>query len=183
MKIPKEAKRVFKGEIFDVYHWDQEVYDGTTKVFEALKRKATVQVVPIIDEKFVLIREQQPASEERFTFVGGRLEEGEEPKDCAGRELLEETGMESDNIELVKVYRPIGKIDWPIYLFVARDCRKVAEQNLDWGEKIKLLEFGIDEFVEKVASRDFWATMISDDIFRMIHEGRLDDFKKLLLGK
>jgi len=33
MKIPKDAKLVFKGKIFDVYQWQQKVYDGTTVTY------------------------------------------------------------------------------------------------------------------------------------------------------
>lgn len=34
MKIPSTAKRVFKGIIFDVYRWEQEMFDETTSTFE-----------------------------------------------------------------------------------------------------------------------------------------------------
>ena len=37
MKVPKQAKRVFKGVIFDVYQWEQEMFDGTKEIFEKLK--------------------------------------------------------------------------------------------------------------------------------------------------
>ena len=33
MKLPEQAKKVFDGEIFDVYQWDQEMYDGSTETF------------------------------------------------------------------------------------------------------------------------------------------------------
>ena len=35
--IPENAKRVFKGIIFDVYQWEQELYNGSKAVFEKLK--------------------------------------------------------------------------------------------------------------------------------------------------
>lgn len=35
--IPDHAKCVFKGVIFDVYQWEQKLYNGTTTTFEKLK--------------------------------------------------------------------------------------------------------------------------------------------------
>ncbi|MFZ2149837.1 MAG: hypothetical protein WAV15_01615 [Minisyncoccia bacterium] len=31
--IPPDAKRVFRGVVFDVYHWEQELYDGARTIF------------------------------------------------------------------------------------------------------------------------------------------------------
>lgn len=51
MKIPEDAKLVFKGVIFDVYQWEQEMFDGTYETFEAIKRVGTVQIIPTIGDK------------------------------------------------------------------------------------------------------------------------------------
>lgn len=37
MKLPPQAKKVFTGQIFDVYQWEQEMYDGSFETFEMLK--------------------------------------------------------------------------------------------------------------------------------------------------
>ena len=182
MDIPKHAKKVFEGIIFDTYQWEQEMYDGSTATFEALKRPGTVQVIPVVGDKIVLAQEEQPLAAKRFTYVGGRQEEGEEPIEVAKRELLEETGLESDDFELIRTYEPSGKFEWKIYVFVARDCRKVAEQGLDAGEKIELHEVDFDEFLKIVSSRDFWERETSNDVFRMIHEGTINEYKKQILG-
>ena len=44
--IPANAKKVFHGVIFDVYQWEQEMFDGTKEIFEKLKRPDTVVVFP-----------------------------------------------------------------------------------------------------------------------------------------
>ena len=31
--VPKNAKKVFTGEIFDIYQWQQEMYDGSLSIF------------------------------------------------------------------------------------------------------------------------------------------------------
>src|SRR3990172_7810637 len=127
MKIPKEAKRVFEGIIFDVYHWEQKMFDGSTETFEALKRPNTIQILPVQDGKILLAYEEQPNREATYTFFGGRVEKGEDSIKAAKRELLEETGLESSDWELYKVYDIESKIEWQGYLYFARDCKKVSE--------------------------------------------------------
>lgn len=181
MKIPPNAKLAFKGKIFDVYQWEQELYDGTKATFEALKRPGTIQIIPTIGDKILLSYEEQPNKPLSFTFLGGRAEEGEEPLVTAQRELLEEAGIESKDWELLRVYEAEGKIQWNTYLFVARNCRKIAEPNLDPGEKIEVKEVNFDEFLDIVSSEKFWGRDVANDILRMrLDKEKLEAFKKKL---
>ena len=182
MKIPKEAKRVFEGIIFDVYHWEQKMFDGSTETFEALKRPNTIQILPVQDGKILLAYEEQPNREATYTFFGGRVEKGEDSIKAAKRELLEETGLESSDWELYKVYDIESKIEWQVYLYFARDCKKVSEPYLDAGEKIEVKSVNFEEFLKITADEKFWGTEIANDIFR-IKENRekLEEFRKKLL--
>mgnify|MGYP000255301749 CR=1 FL=1 len=45
-KLPPDAKKDFDGIIFDVYHYNQKMYNGTTETFEILKRADTAIVIP-----------------------------------------------------------------------------------------------------------------------------------------
>ena len=45
--MPEHAKKVFSGVMFDVYQWEQEMYDGSTATFEKLTRPDTAQVIPV----------------------------------------------------------------------------------------------------------------------------------------
>ncbi|HSW48509.1 MAG TPA: NUDIX hydrolase [Candidatus Saccharimonadales bacterium] len=184
MKIPKHAKLVFKGKIFDTYQWEQKLYDGSTETFEGLKRPDTIQIIPTTEGKILLSHEEQPNKPLSYTFLGGRAEEGEEPLITAKRELLEEAGVESDDWELIKTYENEGKIEWNIYLFVARNCKKVSEPHLDPGEKIEVKEVSFDEFLEIVSSEKFWGRDIANDILRMrLDSKKLEKFKAKLITK
>jgi len=181
MEIPAQAKIVFRGKIFDVYQWEQRMFDGSVETFEMIKRPGTIQIVPTIGDKILLSQEEQPTKPRSFTFLGGRQEEGEDALTGAKRELKEEAGLESQDWELIKTYNPETKIDWPIFLFVARNCIKVAEPNLDSGERIEVKEFDFADFINLASSEGFFGGHISDDLFRIKHDPKkLAEFKSLL---
>mgnify|MGYP003981080969 CR=1 FL=1 len=153
-KIPENAKQVFEGEIFNVWQWDQKMFDGSMAVFERISRPNTAEVFVVVGDKIIIQRQEQPDTQEFLSMVGGRIEKGEDPLDGAKREVLEETGHASDDWELVRITEPSGKIDWAIYVYVARDAKKVAEQSLDAGEKIKLEFYTLDELIKLVDRGD-----------------------------
>jgi ADP-ribose pyrophosphatase len=135
--IPKSSKRVFKGEIFDVYQWQQEMFDGSFETFEMLKRPDTVKIIAVKDNKIVICEEKQPHTQIFFDTPSGRHDiESESELDGAKRELLEETGMTFKTWKLIAVEQPHTKIDWFVYTFLAADFINQTEQDLDAGEKI-----------------------------------------------
>lgn len=165
MRIPPQAKSVFKGEIFEIFQWEQELFDGTTATFERAKRANTAFAIPILDGKIIIADEEQPGGRQFITLPGGRLEKNESAEIGMQRELLEETGLQSNDLELLTVYEPAGKIDWQISIFIARNCIKVTEPHLDPGEKISIKKVNFEEFCEQVFSNEF----------------RIKDFAHLLL--
>ncbi len=183
MQLPKQAKIVFKGKIFDVYQWPQKMFDGSVATFEKLKRPDTIQIIPIIDGKIIVANEQQPDGWARRGFIGGRVEPGEKPLDAAKRELLEETGLKAKSWTLYKVSEPYQKIIWQIFFYIAHDCKKVAEQKLDSGEKITLQKVSFDQFIKYVETRKSFAIEFTVDVLKMRLEGTLNKFKKLLFKK
>lgn len=181
MKIPKEAKKVFDGIIFDVCQWQQKMYDGSYQTFEMLKRPMTVEVIATSKDKILLGLQSQPNKENFYSFFGGRLEDNEDALEGVKRELLEEAGLESKEWELWKTYHPASKIEWDVHLFIARNCTHVAKQNLDSGERIEIKEFSFEEFVDLVLHNDnFRDYEFTLDLFRMRERDKLEEFKKKL---
>ncbi len=147
--IPENATKVFKGKIFDVYQWEQKMFDGSVSVFEKIKRPDTVLVLPVLDNGNIIIaEEEQPGAEMVIQAIGGRVEEGEDVLDAIKRELLEESGYEASKFILWKAFQPETKTDRAIYFFIAKGLIKVGENSIDNGEKISLKEITFDELLK-----------------------------------
>lgn len=180
--IPALAKRVFKGVIFDVYQWEQELYDGTTATFEKLKRADTAVVFPVLPDGRILLTEQeQPGKEPFIGACGGRIDEGEDALAAAKRELLEESGYEAREFILWDARHSTSKIDWVIYTFIAKGLKRVAELNLDGGEKIRLKPVTLDEFIEFGGSEHF--SFAEKEISIKLIEAKYDSAKRKELAE
>ncbi len=166
-KIPPHAKKVFTGEIFEIYQWPQKMFDGTIETFEMAKRPNTVDVLAITpDGKILVLDQEQPGRDSFVCIPGGRIDAGEDPLTAAKRELLEETGYASDDVELYDSVEPTGKIEWTLFIFVARGVVHRQDQELDAGEKIHVREVTLDEFLRMVADGEMRDTSVTRRIER-----------------
>ena len=144
--IPPEAKCVFRGVIFDVYHWQQTMFDGSETTFEMLKRPDSTSVLAIRDNKLVILEEHQVDRPPFIGLPGGRHDrEAESELDAAKRELAEETGLVFKTWKLLSIKQLQPKIDHFVYLFLASDFEKEIERHLDSGEKVKVTYRTLDE--------------------------------------
>ncbi len=165
--LPEDAEKVFSGVLFDVYQWEQELFDGSTATFEKVVRPDTAVLVPSTEDgEFLVVEDRQPAKETFRGFPAGRIEPGEDPAAAAKRELREETGFEPKTLELWKAFRSSSKIESVIYVYVARGCRKVGDPNPDPGERISVSLVGFDEFVRKTVDGEFSESVLDRDVLR-----------------
>ena len=110
-------------------------------------------MIPITaDGQILILNEEQPGKAAALQFPGGRIEEGESPLQGVERELLEETGYSVGDLTLLTTAQPVSKIDWNVYLFLARGCTKTGELSLDPGERIEVNTVSFDDVVDMVKS-------------------------------
>lgn len=183
--IPEHARHAFKGILFDVYQWEQRLFDGSTTTFEAVKRVPTVQILATTPEqKVILLREEQPYVGAFTAVPGGRIERGDTPRQTVDRELLEELGMTAGRVQQWKKYTIGSSIHWETYDFFARDCRQIQAPDQEPGERIEAVLVTFDEFLEAVEEPGFRNRRLTEELFRMRHTpGALARFRRVLFGK
>jgi ADP-ribose pyrophosphatase len=180
--IPKNAKRVFKGILYDVYHFEQQMFDGSMGTWEMLSRKPSVQIIPVKSGKIIVANEEQPGTNKFSTFIGGCCEGDETPLAAAKREMLEETGLVSNDFEQLFTLEIPGRINWDIHFFVARDCQQQAKPALDNGEKITLKELSFDEFLEFTKRDDFRNKVFKSHMANFEYDQEKVEFLRKKLG-
>lgn len=135
--MPDYAELKFQGMIFSVHQWPQRLFDGSEHTFEMLKRSDTVSVICVVDDKILVIDDEQPHMGSRQSFPGGRVDDTDaDVEGAARREVLEEAGYSFKNWRLIKVHQPYRKIEWFVYVFLAWDETERQAPQLDPGEKI-----------------------------------------------
>ncbi len=154
--IPQHAKKVFQGVLFSVWQWEQKMFDGTIQTFEKVSRNSSVGIFAFTkDKKIILTVQEQPGIQQFISLVGGIVDAGEEIIASAHRELLEETGYITQDMEFWYSVQPVTKVEWPVYMFVARNCEQTAPLKLDAGEKIRVEYATWAEFLEVIHSDEF----------------------------
>jgi ADP-ribose pyrophosphatase len=86
----------------------------------------------------------------------GDLQSGEDALTAAKRELAEETGYESDEwSHLLTVPSNATMADNYVYLFRAKNCRKVANLSLDETEFLNVKQYSANEIEDMIANGNF----------------------------
>jgi len=183
--IPASAKLVFKGILFEIWQWEQKMYDGSIRTFERAKRFDSVNVIAVVGDKILIQEQEQPAKPgPYFSLPGGRVED-KEPLEEAKRELLEETGYASNDWEHLSTELPSSFLVFKNFIYVARNCKFVAEPKFDGGEKIKTDLVNFEEFLKLVENPLFRIPFsLTKNLLRMrIYPKEKEEFYNLLYSK
>lgn len=146
---------VYKGHIIDMYKDTVKIPNGNIVEWDFIGHKGAAAVLPVLKNGNVLMVRQYRNALDRYTLEipAGGLESPDEPMiDCAARELEEETGYKSDNLEmLLSLHTTVAFCNEKIEVFLARDLVKTS-QHLDEDEYIDVEEHSIEELLEAVYS-------------------------------
>mgnify|MGYP001229454220 CR=1 FL=1 len=152
MEIIKRLNRelVYKGTVINMY---RDTVQGGAFIGQQFFRKGAAAVVPVLDDGRVLMVKQYRNALDRMTIevpAGGRDTTDEPYITCASRELEEETGYKSDNLEfLISVQTTVAFCNEKIDVFVARNLKK-THQHLDEDECVEVEAYDVDELIDMI---------------------------------
>lgn len=143
---------VFTGRIFNVNRLRVKLPDGREALRDVVRHPGAVAIVALTDDGRICLVRQYRSALSRVTveIPAGKLDPGEDPLDCARRELLEETGMESEQMAfLTTIATSDGFTDELIHIYMATGLHFV-EQNPDEDEFINVDLVPLPELIDAV---------------------------------
>jgi len=138
---------------FDIVNEEVELPGGDTAEFDYLSESESVVILPFTaDGDVVVIDEWRHAVSRRNRGLpAGSMEPGEGPEQAVHRELREETGYETGEIERLCALEPAnGFSDAYFHYYVARGCEPAGGQSLDTDESIEVTTTSFEELLESV---------------------------------
>lgn len=155
---------VYEGAIIDYYKDTVQVPNGNVVKWDFIGHKGAAAVVPVTENGEILMVRQYRNALDRYTLEvpAGGLNGADEPtKVAAARELEEETGFRSEDIEfLISIYTTVAFCNEKIDIYVAKNLIP-SKQNLDE-----------DEFINVEAHK-------TQTLLDMIYAGKIQDSKTI----
>src|SRR6266581_3406686 len=121
------SRRVYTGKVLNLDVDRVQFPDRSIGELEMIRHPGASAIVPFVGEatdanpSILLIKQYRYAADEYLLEIpAGRLDPGEDPRECARRELKEETGCSAANMDyLFTMFTTPGFTDERIHVFMA----------------------------------------------------------------
>lgn len=140
------------GRIFNVNRLQVELPDGRRALRDVVRHPGAVAIVALTEEGRICLVRQYRTALGRVTveIPAGKLSAGEDPLECANRELLEETGMVAEKMAfLTTIASSDGFCDELIHIYMATGLT-FAKSSPDDDEFINVDLVEVGELVDAV---------------------------------
>ncbi len=149
---PRTEDTMWQGQIFDVNRLSVELPDGRMALRDVVRHPGAVAIVALTDDGRICLVRQYRTALGRVTveIPAGKLDPGEDPLECANRELLEETGMRAERMAfLTTIATGVGFCDELIHMYMATGL-SFAASDPDADEFINVDLVPLSELIDAV---------------------------------
>ena len=143
---------IHKGAIIGYYVDTMEFPGGSQAKWDFIKHNGAAAAVPVTEDGKILMVRQYRNALERYTLEipAGGLNPGENTDVAAARELEEETGYASDDLELlISLRTTVAFCNEKIDIYVAKNLVK-THQHLDEDEFLNVEAYSLKELEDKI---------------------------------
>lgn len=116
---------------------------GMTSVQEFIDHPGAVVVVPLLDaDTLIMLRQYRPPiAAYLYELCAGTLAADEDPRECAGRELREETGYRAGTLEQIGQLYPVAGYSTEKIIVYRATQLQPGSQQLEDDEVIEVIRF------------------------------------------
>ena len=152
-EIPVSSEPIYNGRILDVQRWQVTCPNGNPAAREIVVHKGAAAVVPVYEDGTTLLVRQHRVAVDRVTLEipAGKLDSvGEDPLDCAVRELEEETGLKAKTMTLLtSLLTTPGFCTEKIGIYLAQGLSQ-GDTHPDEDEFLGLVRIPLDDAISMV---------------------------------
>ena len=152
-EVPVASETIYDGKILHVEKWTVTCPNGREALREIVVHKGAAAVVPVFEDGTTLLVRQHRVAVDRMTLEvpAGKLDSvGENPLDCAIRELREETGLHAERMTLLtSLLTTPGFCTEKIAIYLAQGLSQ-GETHPDEDEFLGLVRLPLSEAVAMV---------------------------------
>jgi len=146
------TKNIYSGKVVTLNIDTVTLPNGVTIDLEIVRHPGAAAVVPLKENGTVVLIKQFRHAAGGFIYEipAGKLHPGEDPKNCAARELEEEIGYQAGKLDLLSsIFTAPGFTDEVIHIYKATGLTK-GRQQLDRDEVLEIVEVPLQEAIEMI---------------------------------